>query len=149
MKKRLLSIILVTVILISAAGMWYYTSYPIIGVDNAVAISSEKFEDEFHSERISVLVAGNDFLPDSPVQKRKLEEVWEWNNSVSTELLEYSAEGGKAYNITVSGELKDGKTTLRYHGYIIKKNGTRIEYSEEKTFNFTLCSEERFFTGKL
>lgn len=41
------------------------------------------------------------------------------------------------------------KTTLRYEGYIITKDGERVEYLQEKTFDFELCSEKRFFTDKL
>ena len=112
-------------------------------------MSSEKFTEEFHSEFISISAAGSELLPDSPVQKRKLDEVWSWNNSVSSKLREHSVEGGLAYNIKASGEIENGKTTLRYEGYVIKEDGKRIDFSEEKTFNFVLCSEKRFFTDKL
>ena len=32
---------------------------------------------------------------------------------------------------------------------VIKKDGKRLDYKREKTFNFVLCSEKRFFTNKL
>ena len=145
MKKRLLAGILAAVVLLSIAGVWYYTSYPVIGIGKMVASNSDKFEKEFHSELISLWGAGNDFLPDSPLQTRKWYEVSTWNEKVSFELMQYSIEGGIAYNIEVSGEIKDGKTTLRYEGYIITKDGERIDYKQEKTFDFVLCSEKRFF----
>ena len=137
------------IVIMSVIGIWYYTSYPTIGVGKMVALNNDNFEDEFHSETISISSAIIGTLPDSPLQKRKMDEVQTWNNYVILELMEYSKQGGSAYNITVSGEIEDGKTTLRYEGYIIKKDGERINYLQEKTFAFVLCSEKRFFTNKL
>lgn len=149
MVKKLLAVVLVLVVIISIAGVWYYTSYPTIGVGKMVGTESDSFEKEFHSETISISSSVIGFLPDSPLQKKKLDEVWEWNNPISLELAELRKDGGLAYNITVSGEIENGKTTLRYEGYIIKKDGERINYLQEKTFDFVLCSEKRFFTDKL
>lgn len=149
MAKKLLSVFLVSVIIISIVGAWYYTSYPILGVGKLKAYGNDKFENEFYSESICVVSAGNEVIPDSPLQKQKMNEFWAWNNPITLELAEHSKEGGIAYNIVVSGDIEDGKTTLRYEGYIIKKDGKRIDYKKEKTFDFKLCSEERFFTDKL
>ena len=149
MKRKLLAVVLALVITFSIVGAWYYTSYPTIGVGKLVASSSDNFEKEFHSERLSITSAVIGFLPDSPLQKRKIDEVMKWNDPIVLELTEHSKEGGIAYNIVVSGEIENGKTTLRYEGYIIKKDGKRIDYKQEKTFDFVLCSEKRFFTDKL
>ena len=149
MKKRILSCALILVVIASVTAIIYYNCYPVIGVGKMVGVSSERFEEEFHSELISIVSAGNSFLPDSPVQKRKLDEVWMWNNTISHELSEYKKAGGLAYNIKASGEIANGKTTLRYEGYIIKSDGKKIDYKQEKTFDFVLCSEKRFFTDRL
>ncbi len=149
MKRKLLAVILALVVTFSIVGAWYYTSYPTIGVGKLVASSNDNFEKEFHSETISISSAVVGFLPDSPLQKRKIDEVWAWNDPIVLELTEHRKEGGIAYNIEVSGEIENGKTTLRYEGYIIKKDGKRINYLQEKTFDFVLCSEKRFFTNKL
>ena len=149
MKRKILSVILALVIIFSIVGTWYYTSYPTIGLGKMVASSSDNFEKEFHSERLSITSAVVGFLPDSPLQKRKIDEVMKWNDPIVLELTEHSKEGGIAYNIMVSGEIENGNTTLRYEGYIIKKGGKRIDYKREKTFDFVLCSEKRFFTDKL
>ena len=149
MAKKLLVIFLALVVIISIVGVLYYTSYPTIGVGKFIAYSNDKFENEFHSESISIVSAGNELIPDSPLQKQKMNEVWKWNNPITLELAEHSKEGGLAYNITVSGEIANGKTTLRYEGYIIKNDGKRIDYHQEKTFDFVLCSEKRFFTNEL
>lgn len=149
MKKRLLAVVLVLIVILSISGVWYYTSYPVIGIGKMVASNAENFEKDFHSELLSIYAAGNDILPDSPRQKQKMDEIRAWNNPISLELAEYRKNGGKAYNIEVFGEIEDGKTTLRYEGYIIKKDGERIDYKQEKTFDFVLCSEKRFFTEKL
>lgn len=149
MKRKLLAFFLALVVVFSVVGVLYYTSYPTISVGKLVGLSSDKFEKEFHSEHLSIVTSIAGFLPASPLQKRKMDEVWKWNDPIVLELTEYRKEGGLAYNITVSGEIANGKTTLRYEGYIIKKDGKRIDYLQEKTFDFVLCSEKRFFTGKL
>lgn len=146
MKRKILSFVLSLVVIISIAGTWYYISYPTISVEKLVASSSDKFEKEFHSEYLSIVTAVTGFLPDSPLQRRKIDEVMKWNDPIVLELAEHSKEGGLAYNIVISGEIENGKTTLRYEGYIIKKDGERINYLQEKTFDFVLCSEKRFFT---
>jgi len=149
MKRKLLAVILALVITFSIVGIWYYTSYPTISVGKMVASSSDKFEKEFHSEHLSIVTSVAGFLPDSPLQRKKIDEVMKWSDPIVLELTEHSKEGGLAYNIEVSGEIESGKTTLRYEGYIIKKDGERINYLQEKTFDFVLCSEKRFFTDKL
>ena len=149
MKRKLLVFILALVFIFSIAGAWYYTSYPSISVGKLVSSSNDNFTEEFHSEHLSIVTAVAGFLPDSPLQRRKIDEVMKWNDPISLELMEHSKDGGLAYNIQVSGEIDNGKTTLRYEGYIIKKDGERIDYKKEKTFDFVLCSEKRFFTDKL
>ncbi len=145
MKKRLLIIILVLVVAISGLSILYYTSYPIIGVTKMISTESDNFSEEFYGESINVNAVVSTFLPDSPMQTRKMDEVWMWNNDVALELTEYRKNGGKAYNIKVSGEIEDGKTTLRYEGYIVTKEGEKIDYKQEKTFDFVLCSDKNFF----
>ncbi len=149
MKRKLLALILALIVTFSIVGAWYYTSYPTISVGKMIASSSDNFETEFHSERLSITSAVIGFLPDSPLQRAKIDEVMKWNDPIVLELTEHSKEGGSAYNIVLSGEIENGKTTLRYEGYIIKKDGKRIDYRQEKTFDFVLCSEKRFFTDKL
>ncbi len=144
MKKRVFAIILVIVVIFSALAVLYYTSYPTIDVIKMVSDSNDNFENEFHDESITISSAVVSFLPDSPLQKQKMDAVWEWNNPITLELTEYRKEGGKSYNIEVSGEIVDGKTTLRYEGYIIKENGEKIDYLQEKTFDFVICSEKDF-----
>lgn len=149
MTRKILALVLALVVIFSIAGAWYYTSYPSISVGKLVSSDNDNFTEEFHSEHLSIVTAVAGFLPDSPLQRRKIDEVMKWNDLITDELIEHSKQGGLAYNITVSGEIANGKTTLRYEGYIIKKDGERINYLQEKTFDFVLCSEKRFFTDKL
>lgn len=149
MTRKILALVLALVVIFSIAGAWYYTSYPSISVGKLVSSDNDNFTEEFHSEHLSIVTAVAGFLPDSPLQRRKIDEVMKWNDLITDELIEHSKQGGLAYNITVSGEIANGKTTLRYEGYIIKKDGDRINYLQEKTFDFVLCSEKRFFTDKL
>ena len=149
MAKKLLVVFLALVVIISIVGVLYYTSYPTIGVGKLIAYSNDKFEDEFHSETITIVTVGTGVIPDSPLQSEKMDAVWQWNDTIGKELTELRKDGGLAYNITVSGEIANGKTTLRYEGYIIKKDGKRIDYNREKTFDFVLCSEKNLFTNRL
>ncbi len=149
MKRKILVLILALTIILSTLGALYYTSYPIIGVSKMVGYSNDKFEDEFHSETITLVTVGTDIIPDSPLQSKKMDAVWQWNDIIGKDLAEHRKDGGSAYNIKVSGEIANGKTTLRYEGYIIKKDGERINYLQEKTFDFVLCSKKNFLTNKL
>ena len=149
MKRKVLAFILALVVIFSVVGIWYYTSYPIIGVSKAIGYANDKFEDEFYSETITIVTVGTEIIPDSPLQSEKMYAVWQWNDNIGKELAELRKDGGSAYNIKVSGEIENGKTTLRYEGYIIKKDGKRIDYNKEKTFDFVLCSEKRFFSDQL
>ena len=62
MKRKLLTVFLALIVTISIVGTWYYASYPTIGVGKLVASSSDKFEKEFHSERLSITSAVIGFL---------------------------------------------------------------------------------------
>ena len=149
MKRKILVFIIALVVILSTLGALYYTSYPIIGVSKAIGYANDKFEDEFHSETITIVTVGTDIIPDSPLQSKKMDAVWQWNDKIGKELAELRKDGGLAYNIKVSGKIANGKTTLRYEGYIIKKDGERINYLQEKTFDFVLCSKKNFLTNKL
>ena len=121
MTRKILALVLALVVIFSIAGAWYYTSYPSISIGKLVSSDNDNFTEEFHSEHLSIVTAVAGFLPDSPLQRRKIDEVMKWNDPIVLELTEHSKEGGIAYNIVVSGEIENGKTTLRYEGYIIKK----------------------------
>ena len=149
MKRKILTFILALVVILSTLGTLYYTSYPIIGLSKTVGYANEKFKDEFHSEILTIVTVGTELIPDSPWQSEKMYAVWQWNDNIGKELAELRKDGGLAYNITASGEIANGKTTLRYEGYIIKKDGKRIDYHQEKTFDFVLCSKKNFLTNKL
>ena len=149
MKRKILVFILALVVILSTLGALYYTSYPIIGVSKAIGYANDNFEDEFYSETITIVTVGTEIIPDSPLQSEKMDAVWQWNDNIGKELAELRKDGGSAYNIKVSGEIENGKTTLRYEGYIIKKDGKRIDYYQEKTFDFVLCSKKNFLTNRL
>ena len=149
MKRKILVVTLALVVILSILGALYYTSYPIIGVSKMIGYGNENFKEEFHSETLTIVTVGTELIPDSPLQSKKMYEVWQWNDAIGKELAELRKDGGLAYNITASGEIANGKTTLQYEGYIIKKDGKRIDYHQEKTFDFVLCSKKNFLTNKL
>ena len=112
MTRKILALALALVITFSIVGIWYYTSYPTISVGKLVASSSDKFEKEFHSEHLSIVTAVAGFLPNSPLQRKKIDEVMKWNDPIVLELTEHSKEGGLAYNIEVSGETNRDSPTI-------------------------------------
>lgn len=57
-----------------------------------------------------------------------------WNKSVFDGLYFGYAE----CRITVSGEVKNGKTTLRYTGTVTDESGSKIPFEEEKTFEIKM-----------
>lgn len=145
MKK---TVIIVVAVLILLGGIFalYYNSYPLVSVVKSVTFSNPNFDGEYYRETVSIVTAGNDILPDSPKIEKRLSQVAEWNDSVVTELL--NADFVAPLNIKVSSEVKDGKTVLRYEGYVTTKDGEKQDYLNEKTFDFVLCPEKRLFTGE-
>lgn len=125
MRKKLLIILVVLIAVVSVGYIGTYAyhvhnSKVIIGVGHGSGM-----------ETISMLTMG----PTSWDVQNKWMEVHMWNNLVITEL---SRETQQPRDIRVSGEVKDGKTTLRYEGTYTTKDGATAEYFEEKTFDFEL-----------
>ncbi len=59
-----------------------------------------------------------------------------WNDAVLQEIASYPADQPRS--IQVSGEVAQGKTTLRYEGYLTDAAGNRVDFRQERTFDFVL-----------
>ena len=73
---------------------------------------------------------------------KKVRELVLWNHGVDLEINYcYTA----PYHIEASGEVKNGKTTLRYEGYVTTQDGETIEYKNEMTFDGAFGPEGELF----
>ena len=77
-------------------------------------------------------------VPISKELEANLMELHEWNDAVASFLTEETIE---PRDIKVSGEVVDGKMILSYEGYYTSKDGEKIQYLEEKEFDFVLEAE--------
>lgn len=142
MKRRFLILGAIILLIVAVGGYWVYWSFhPHMMFHRTEAISSNRFEGEYHYETIMVSFANHRNIPLAKSVDTNLKEFADWNNRVITDLNQYIA----PYNIKVSGEVADGKTTLRYAGYVTTQEGKTIDYKEEMTFDFAYVSNEDLF----
>ena len=75
---------------------------------------------------------------------KKVRELVLWNHGVDLEInYFYTA----PYHIEASGEVKNGKTILRYEGYVTTQDGETIEYKNEMTFDSAFGPEGELFVN--
>lgn len=142
-KKIITCIVIVAVIAVLLAAFLLYYSKAKFTVEFTVA--SPVNTSENHYGMIMVSEHENPLFKPSEEKLNNLLEIYDWLNSADTDVRKYFNNG--AYNIEGSGEIKDGKTTLRYKGYVTNENGEQIEYLNEKTFDFTVTDESHFFAN--
>ncbi len=66
--------------------------------------------------------------------ENKMRDIVDWNNYVDKKIYEYDLT--LPNHICVSGDVGSGRTTLRYEGYLTDSSGGRVEFTEEKSFDF-------------
>lgn len=66
-------------------------------------------------------------------------EIADWNNEVVTFL---QSNANHPRDIKPSAEIIDGKTILRYEGYYTTEDGEKVDYFEEKTFDFVVIPDD-------
>ena len=113
--------------------------YPEITLYRMDSVADPRFgRDEYYAEWIGAAWAGN-----SETDK-KLREFVLWNRTVDLELhYVYIA----PYDVRASGEVRGGKTTLRYEGYVTTRDGETIEYKNEMTFDGAFGPEGELFVN--
>jgi hypothetical protein len=126
MKKKIIPVIIVFVAVVFISGYIYRCYHPdiTIGIGGGHGL-----------EIISVVTTG----PIADVKEEQLKEIADWNNEVTYVLFNETME---PRNIKVSGEVEDGKTTLRYEGNYTSKDGETLQFFEEMTFNFVLVPND-------
>ena len=138
-KKTLLLVVCLLVVLATVGSIFLYRSYhPNI----MITTSSVEKSEEYYCEWLRVVTGSSSFIPIASSINDKMTELSIWNNNVVTDLEEnYVA----PLNITVSGEVKDGKTTFWYEGYATTPEGDTISYREEKTFDYVFDPDSELF----
>lgn len=113
----------------------YWSFHPQITITRSILDSDE----EYHYERIMTIFTSKFDLPIAKPIRDELHALFDWCDSVDADLYEnYTA----PLRITVSGEVKEGKTTFWYEGYATTQDGETIDYREEKTFDCVFVSNE-------
>lgn len=126
MKKKIVLIIIFLITLSLGGGYIYRLHHPHIEVGVGGGHGLEIIHIAF-SEPISDEIEKN------------IMEIGKWNDAIVSELMNETVE---PRDIKVSGDVVDGKTTLRYEGYYTSHDGQKMEFFEEKTFEFMLVPEE-------
>ena len=138
-----IAVLAVLAVMSAAGGLAYHFfwpthhHYPDIVLSRQESMYDPRFErDEYHAQFIQAAWAGN------PKTDAKMREFVLWNHIVDLELhYVYVA----PYDVRVSGEVKNGKTTLRYGGYVTTRDGETVEYKNEMTFDWAYGPEGKLF----
>ena len=133
----------IAAVLIAVVGGAYYShvyrtlfpDYPDVRLSRMTARYDSLFEGkEAYCEHIMVFWSGD----------KKVRELVLWNEVVDLEIhYFYTA----PYHIEASGEIKNGKTTLRYEGYVTTRDGETIEYKNEMTFDAVFDPKSELFVN--
>lgn len=128
---------LLLIIGIGAGYYIYHSNHP----DISISIGGDLDDtDGDYVEHITIAIGGHANIPIADTIENKLIEIGDWNSEAVEDLLNnYQA----PRNIVVSGEVKDGKTILRYEGEVTTKEGKIEAYLNEKEFNFVLVPGEK------
>ena len=110
-----------------------FPDYPDVRLSRITAQHDSLFEGkEAYFEYIMVVWSGD----------KKVRELVLWNHGVDLEInYFYTA----PYHIEASGEIKNGRTTLRYEGYVTTQDGETIEYKNEMTFDAVFDPKSELF----
>jgi len=136
-KKVFLKITMVLAILLVAFGLFYvywsfHTDITITYVTRTRALDADS-RGEYHQERFMTVFSNPFNIPTAKPLKDSLLEFFIWNDEIDCDLLyNYAA----PLHITVSAEVKGGKTIFCYDGYVTTKDGKTIPYEKEETFAF-------------
>ena len=150
MSKRIKLLICVVVLIFAAlftcAAVFYLRCayHPPAIIDRVVYDGGE----DRHIEMFSMIMSGSDKIPYAKVLQERLTEYFEWQRQVEDDLYKYHFEYDTPCDIRVSAEVKDGKTTFRYAGYLTDPNGERIDYENEKVIDYVFVSDDELFVKR-
>ena len=140
-RKLLIPVLIVLALVLGYGGFYLYRSYH----PNMMLLRSRPAGGaaDHYREGMTIVTFGSSIpLLDIPVAapvRAEMDRLWAWYDGVENDLIyNYQA----PMHITVSGEVEDGKTTLRYQGYATNQAGERVEYLEEETFNYVFVPQD-------
>ena len=142
---RILSAVIFIAVLAFAirylSGIVYRANHPIISIIRMDISNSERFSGEpYHDERIMAVTSTSWFTPKKV--RDELNEFSKWYHDVDNELYNnYVA----PYDIRVFGEVKDGKTMIRFEGYVTTPDGETVDYKNERTFDIEFSDKSDLF----
>ena len=108
--------------------------------------SDPRFEGEHYHFEWLMVISGDGYYG-VPIASKVLKQQLElaiWDNEVFDEIYyTYKA----PLDIRVSGEVGNGKTTLRYEGYVTTEDGETIDYKNEKVFEVEFVKPDELFNN--
>lgn len=120
-------VILFAVLILVGSFYLYCSNHPVMVIQRGQAKDGSL-------EFLTCMEADRLGIPESWKAEAESREFAMWNKSVFDGLYY----GYDECSITVSGEVKNGKTTLRYVGTVTDENGNEIPFAEENTFKIKM-----------
>lgn len=145
-KILIAAVIMIFAVLLTCAAVLYrhWAYHPSTIIDRVVYDDGE----DRHIEMFSMIMSGSDKIPYSKVLQEKLAEYFDWQRQVEDDLYKYHFEYDTPCDIRVSAEVKDGKTTFRYEGYLTEPDGEKVDYKSEKVIDYVFVSEDELFVKR-
>ena len=151
MVKRLKIIIAVLsaiiVLLISLmAGCVYFAYHPYTSMTRSVAAGGIYANEDYHRERL--MLAWSPTSHGIPMAESVRSEIYDyiyWSNSVDAELYDYVP----PFDVRVYGKIENGKTNLKYEGYVTTKDGETVDFLREYTADFVFGSNGGLFDEEI
>lgn len=107
---------------------FYWSYHPHIYLSAPMDSTAEA---DRHIEWVMVAMAEHRGIPTAACVEEELTRLADWNDQIITELYAYAT----PCDIRVSGENDGGHITLCYEGYVTTKDGERLDYFRENTFD--------------
>ena len=138
----LLTVCIAAVLIAVVGGAYYFHEYRILFPEHSdVQLHRMEYRhDSLHEGKEAYF----EFIMDSSSWSgyKKVRELELWTHGVDLEINYYYT---APYHIEASGEVKNGKTTLRYEGYVTTRDGETVEYKNEMTFDWAYGPEGKLF----
>lgn len=128
-KNKILISLAAVLVVVGAVVFYVYQAY-----NPQIMISKNIIEDEdYYYEQILATYSKPFNISSAQSVQEEIYSFFYWCESIDNDISEnYHA----PLNITVSFQVSDGQTTVTYDGYATDKNGEKIQYTKEETFNY-------------
>ncbi len=129
------AVAVMALILAIPAGVFY--NHTANNPQYLVVTTTPSFDETLYYEQINFAYASILNIPMSLELAENFLEIALWNDEIISDMAVVSTDASIVYIIGFYDEI-DGKTTLKYDGYITYENGETIDFYKEQTFDFTL-----------